>query len=205
MVFQLKSSRFALWLVLGAVASMPTSAQFQSGSIVGTTSDETGAVITKAKVTLRNLGTSEERQTATDDRGDYTFPSLLSGAYSVTAEAPGFKTQVLSNINVEVNQTARIDMKLSVGDLAQRVEATASLQLLKTDNSEIGSVIGNKQIVELPLNGRDYLQLARLIQGRFLPVPARPLGRKEFRAASMWLVPEIPLSHSYWMALIQTM
>ncbi len=168
MLFQLKSSRLAFCLLFAA--AIPAAAQFQRGSIVGTTSDETGAVITKAKVTLRNLGTSEERQTATDDRGDYTFPSLLSGAYSVTAEAPGFKTQVLSNINVEVNQTARIDMKLTVGDLAQRVEATASLQLLKTDNSDIGSVIGNKQIVELPLNGRDYLQLARLIPGA---IPSR--------------------------------
>lgn len=152
------------------LATTPLAAQFQRGSIVGSVADPTGSVVTKAKVTLKNLGTNEERAATTDDRGDYTFPSLLPGAYQVTAEASGFKTQVVSNIRLEVNQTARIDLKLAVGDMVQRVEAIASIQLLQTDTSEVGAVITNKQIVDLPLNGRDYLQLARLIPGA---IPSR--------------------------------
>jgi hypothetical protein len=163
-------SRLATAFAALAAISIPAAAQFQRGSIVGTVTDQSGSVIGKAKVMLKNLGTNEERPAATDDRGDYTFPSLLPGSYQVTAEATGFKTQVVSNIQLEVNQTARIDLKLSVGDMVQRVEANASLQLLQTDTSEVGSVITNKQIVDLPLNGRDYLQLARLIPGA---IPSR--------------------------------
>ena len=159
------------WLCAALLAwTLPLSAQFQRGSIIGTVTDQSNSVIGNGKVTLKNLGTNEERLAATDDRGDYSFPSLLPGSYRVTAEATGFKTQVVSDIQLEVNQTARIDLKLSVGDMVQRVEATASLQLLQTDTSEVGSVITNKQIVDLPLNGRDYLQLARLIPGA---IPSR--------------------------------
>ncbi len=157
-------------VLLSIVTVTPAAAQFQRGTVVGTVTDETGGVIANAKVTLKNLGTNEERSVTTDERGDYTFPSLLPGAYSVTAESAGFKTQVISNIQLQVNQTARIDLRLSVGQVVERVEATASLQLLKTDTSDIGSVIANKQIVDLPLNGRDYLQLARLLPGA---IPSR--------------------------------
>src|SRR6266850_427760 len=118
---------------LSLLGILPASGQFQRGTIVGT---------------------------LTDESGDYTFALLLPGSYNVSAEAPGFKTQVVNDIRLEVNQTARIDLKLSVGEIVQRVEAKASLQLLQTDTSELGAVIQNKQIVDLPLNGRDYLQLA---------------------------------------------
>jgi Carboxypeptidase regulatory-like domain len=158
------------WLAAMLVAASPVYAQFQRGAVVGTITDQTGATVSKAKVTLKNLGTNEERSGISDERGDYTFPSLLPGTYQVTAEASGFKTQVVSNVHLDVNQTARIDLQLSVGEMVQRVEATASLQLLQTDTSEVGAVITNKQIVDLPLNGRDYLQLARLIPGA---IPSR--------------------------------
>ena len=101
----------------------------------------------------------------------------------MTAEATGFKTQVISDIQLQVNQTARIDLKLSVGDMVQRVETTASLQLLQTDTSEVGAVINNKQIVDLPLNGRDFLQLARLIPGRFHRAPEPRPAKRVFPVA----------------------
>jgi hypothetical protein len=163
-------SGFIGWVAAALLAVSPAAAQFQRGTILGAITDQTGAAVAKAKVTLKNLGTNEERTLVSDERGDYTFPSLLPGAYQVTGEASGFKTQVVGNIQLEVNQTARIDLQLTVGEMVQRVEATASLQLLQTDTSEVGAVITNKQIVDLPLNGRDYLQLARLIPGA---IPSR--------------------------------
>jgi hypothetical protein len=85
--------------------------------------------------------------------------------YRVQVERNGFATQVVNNINVQVNQVARIDVKLRVGDVLQKVQVTADAVLLNTDTSEVGYVITNKQIVDLPLNGRDYLELARLVPG----------------------------------------
>ncbi|MEK7407981.1 MAG: TonB-dependent receptor [Acidobacteriota bacterium] len=148
-----------------ALAGAPLNAQFVRGTILGTVTDETGAVIPGARVTLKNLGTNEVKEAASDEVGNYIFPALLPGTYSIEVSRGGFKTQVVSNVKLEVNQTARVDIRLAVGEVVERVEATASALLLKTDTSEIGHVITNKQIVELPLNGRDYLQLARLIPG----------------------------------------
>src|SRR5215467_4576217 len=169
-VLKRHSRRLVCLCAITLSLAIPLGAQFQRGSIIGTISDQSNSMISTAKVTLKNLGTNEERSAVTDERGDYSFPSLLPGTYRVTAEAAGFKTQVVSDIQLEVNQTARIDLKLTVGEMVQRVEATASVQLLQTDTSEVGAVITNKQIVDLPLNGRDYLQLARLIPGA---IPSR--------------------------------
>jgi hypothetical protein len=148
----------------------PVAAQFFRGTIVGTVADESGAVVVGADVKLVNQGTNAAESAKTGGDGAYTFPALLPGLYRVEVSSQGFKTQTVSGIRLEVNQTARIDVKLVVGEIVQRVEATASLQLLKTDTSDVGGVIANKTIVELPLNGRDYLQLARLVPGA---IPSR--------------------------------
>jgi hypothetical protein len=158
-------SVIALLLVM-----MPANGQFFRGTIVGTVTDESGAIVVGADVKLLNQGTNAAEAVKTGADGAYTFPALLPGAYRVEVSSQGFKTQTISDIRLEVNQTARIDVKLAVGEIVQRVEATASLQLLKTDTSDVGGVIANKTIVELPLNGRDYLQLARLIPGA---IPSR--------------------------------
>jgi len=167
---RLKLRYVLLTAALPLVFAFRAPAQFVRGAIVGTITDESGAVIAGAKITLQNVGTNETRKNTTDARGDYIFPALLPGVYRAEAHRDGFKTQVVSDIHLEVNQTARIDIKLPIGQIAERVEVTASPTLLKTDTSDIGHVVTNKQIVELPLNGRDYLQLARLIPG---VVPSR--------------------------------
>src|SRR5439155_3202309 len=149
------------WLAVAVAFS--ANAQFVRGTVQGIVTDEQDAVIGGAMVTLKNLATNESRQVQTDSRGEYAFPSLLPGKYSVAANAQGFKTRVVSEVELQVNQTARIDLKLPVGEVSERVEVISSPVLLKTDTSEIGHVVTNKQIVELPLNDRDYLQLARLI------------------------------------------
>jgi hypothetical protein len=145
-------------------------AQFVRGSIVGTVADESGAVIPRADVKLTNVGTNEVKQTVTDEAGNYTFPALLPAVYNVEVSSKGFRTQVVNGVRLEVNQTARVDARLPVGEVVERVEVAATAVLLKTDTSDIGHVVTNKQIVELPLNGRDFLQLARLIPG---VVPSR--------------------------------
>src|SRR6266853_1075863 len=149
----------ALVLAVVSVAN----GQFVRGTLQGVATDEQDAVVASATVTLKNLATNESRIVQTDSKGEYLFPSLLPGKYSISANAQGFKTRVISEVELQVNQTARIDLKLPVGEVSERVEVMSSPVLLKTDTSEIGHVVTNKQIVELPLNGRDYLQLARLI------------------------------------------
>jgi hypothetical protein len=157
----------AAWRVGVAVvlfaAALP--AQFVRGTILGNVTDDTGASMPSAEVTLTNIGTNETRTLTTDSSGSYVFPALLPGRYGLQVKRSGFKTQSVSDITLEVNQTARVDVKLPVGDVSERIEVSASAVLLKTDTSEISHVVTNKQIVDLPLNGRDYLQLARLAPG----------------------------------------
>lgn len=145
-------------------------AQFVRGTILGNVTDDSGAGIPTAEITLKNLGTNEIKTINSDENGAYVFPALLPGRYSLQVKKSGFKVQSISDVGLEVNQTARLDVRLPVGDVSESVEVTASPLLLKTDTSEIGHVVSNKQIVDLPLNGRDYLQLARLAPG---VVPSR--------------------------------
>jgi hypothetical protein len=113
-------------------------------------SDEKGGTIAGAQVKLINLGTNEVKTSTTDGEGGYNFPALLPGAYSLEVSQAGFKTQSINRIELEVNQTARVDVSLPVGTVEERVETVAAAVLLKTDTSEIGHVLTNKQIVELP-------------------------------------------------------
>lgn len=155
----------AAWLL-----AAPASAQFFRGTILGTVRDESGAVIPNASVALTRQGTQETRTSTSDAAGNYVFPALLPGAYSLEVKQSGFRSRLINDIKLEVNQTARVDVVMAVGEVAERIEVAALAMLLKTDTSEIGHVVTNKQIVDLPLNGRDYLQLARLIPG---VVPSR--------------------------------
>lgn len=139
--------------------------QFVRGTILGAVTDEGGAVVPETELTLRNQETNELRTAVTDVGGNFTFPALLPGLYRLEAKRSGFKSQVVTDIRLEVNQTARFDLKLTVGQVNESIDVLATPALLKTDTSEIGHVISNKSIVDLPLNGRDYLQLARLIPG----------------------------------------
>src|ERR1051325_10033617 len=103
-MFSMSKTRLTGLLAAVVLTTLPALAQFQRGTIVGTVSDQSGAVVSKAQVILKNLGTNEDRPVNTDERGDYTFASLLPGTYQVTAEAAGFKTQVISDIQLQVNQ-----------------------------------------------------------------------------------------------------
>src|SRR6476620_4402514 len=131
-----------LLLTLAAVAvSIPSAALAQSvsGTILGTVTDPTGAVISNAKITVINEGTGLTRTVQADANGEYTFPSLPTGRYTVTSETTGFKALALSNIEVGVDQRVRIDLKLEVGAMTESVTIEASSPLLQTSSSELGT------------------------------------------------------------------
>jgi hypothetical protein len=138
-------------------------AQTAVANLVGAVTDESGAAVAGAQVTAINRGTHEQKQTITEQDGSYTIPQLLPGAYDVTAEAKGFKKTTVLNIELQVQQTGRIDISLKVGEVTQTVEVSGVAPLLQTEESSVGNVIDQQRIVEMPLNGRSFLQLAYLV------------------------------------------
>ncbi len=136
----------------------------QQGRIVGTITEATGAVIPHAKITAIHEATQVRREFLTDGTGNYDLPGLAVGTYSVRAEMQGFKSSE-ARVLVEVAQVVRQNLMLSVGEVRETVSVTADASQLQTDTAEMGQVITNRQIVELPLNGRSFTQLATLSTG----------------------------------------
>src|ERR1700734_4058975 len=160
-------ARFSL-LVVCAFSPMlahPMLAQNTTGSITGRLTDPIGAVIAGAKVTVRNLGTREVRTLTTDASGDFTATLLLPGHYSVLAEHEGFKAAEQNDITLEVDQTVRADLRLDVGSTTEKVEVAASALTLDTDTAAVAQTINEKQVSELPLNGRSFVNLLFLEPG----------------------------------------
>ena len=145
-------------------------------SLTGRVSDESGAVIPGAKITLVNLGTNDTRAFQADASGVYAFPQLAPGEYSLTVEVTGFKKEVRRGIALETGQDARIDLTLKVGNVNETVDVTSEAPLIQSENMAMGNVVDQKKIVELPLNGRDYLQLAQLQPNVFAPAQNSTLG-----------------------------
>jgi len=132
-----------------------------AGSISGHVADATGAVIPDASVALKNLGTGSVRATVTTGSGDYTFTEVPVGSYSVTVTHAGFKA-TSSNVEVQIQQSVKVDFALQVGAVTDTVEVEASGALLQAENATLGTVVENKAVNELPLNGRNYLSLVAL-------------------------------------------
>ncbi len=140
-------------------------AQTTHGSIVGTARDPSGAAVPRVAVTVTNVGTNTSATTVTNELGGYAFTTLMPGPYRVHAEFGGFRPVDIRGIQLQVNQTVRHDLTMQIGQVTESVEVSATLATLATDTSGYGQVINNKEIVELPLNGRQYLQLASLTNG----------------------------------------
>src|SRR5258708_18146604 len=147
--------------VLAAGLALPCFGQ-TFGEITGEVTDSTGGVVVGATVTVTNLQTNFTRKATTNNAGNYGFPALLPGVYSVRAEIQGFQSEVRNGIELQVQQVARIDFQLRVGSVAETVEVAGGSPLLTTENATVGTVIDNQRIVELPLNGRNFLQLVAL-------------------------------------------
>jgi len=142
--------------------SLPLCAQFESAEVLGTIHDPSGQVVPKATVTLTNQGTSIQATTTTDDKGDYDFFDVKVGRYTVSVEAAGFQKVLATDVRVDVNARQRVDLTLQVGSVAQSVDVTGAASILETDTSEHSQVVATQEIRELPLNGRNYADLALL-------------------------------------------
>ncbi len=140
-------------------------AQFDSAEVLGTVRDAASAMVTKAKITLTNQDTGIAVRTETGDDGSFVFTNVKIGTYQIAAEAAGFSRAIAKNIAISVNARQRVDLALQVGTVAESVEVSDAATLLQTDSSDRGQVIRATQIVEIPLNGRTYSDLALLSPG----------------------------------------
>ncbi len=153
--------RTKLFITISFLLSLPLMGQ-TLGEITGRISDPSGAGIPDAVLTLTSVTTNAARQTTTTTDGDYSFPSVPPGIYKVKAEHPGFKLMTNNNVEVQVQQTVRLDYTLQVGQITESIEVQTAVNMLQAENATVGTVISNQSINELPLNGREYLNLVAL-------------------------------------------
>jgi len=147
------------------VCASPLSAQVERGTIAGTVRDPSGAATPNVAITVTNVATGVEYKTQTNDTGEYVAPNLIPGDYSITASLAGFKTLHRKGILLQVNSRVAVDLTLEVGEVTQEVEVTAAAPLLQSESSAVGTIIGRREVSELPLNGRSVFQLAPLTAG----------------------------------------
>ncbi len=140
-------------------------AQFESASVLGTVKDRSDAVVTGARVTLTNADTGFTSTKDTDENGNYEFVNVRVGRYKLVAEKTGFSNATAENVTVNVNARQRVDLIMTVGQITESVSVSANVSIVEADSSERGQVIETKKIVELPLNGRNYSDLALLSPG----------------------------------------
>ena len=146
-------------------------AQSELGTITGTVNDSSQAVLRNVKLTITNKVTNVSVSTLTNEDGRYVVPGLKPGSYKLEATLSGFKLYAQSGVILQVNQTARVDIAMAVGNVSEQITVQGGASALETETSSRGEVIDERKIVELPLNGRDYNQLALLAPGVLVPTP----------------------------------
>src|SRR6266576_7083027 len=170
--------RSGILLLLLVSIAVPVRGQTPSGEISGTVVDTSGLAVPGVTITLTNPATNVVRNVQTNESGVYVIAAIPPGTYDVKAELSGFGTVERKNIVVQVGSANRIAFTLQVGTLSETVEVTAGSPLIQTENAAISTVIEHRVIVELPLNGRNYLQLASLIPGATTNGPASSQGQQ---------------------------
>jgi len=140
-------------------------AQLPTGTILGDVKDPAGAVVAGAMLTVRSTETGASRTATSGSDGAYRFAALPVGAYEVRAASPGFQTEVRSGVTLEVGQEAVVNFALRVGELSQTVEVSGEAQLVNTTSSSLGGIVNSVAVSELPLNGRNYIDLTFLQAG----------------------------------------
>ncbi len=165
-----------LLAVMCVASSVPMWAQKDAGSIVGTVKDQTGAIVANAKVTVSDVERGIHLETTTNESGEYVAGPLRVGRYTVTVEHPGFKKSITPPVDLDVQQRIALNVELQVGQISESIEVTAATPLLETETSELGQVVDNKRMANLPLNGRNFAQLALLTAGT---APSEPGARDE--------------------------
>ncbi len=150
-----------IWAVMSPVAR----AQQASATVNGVLSDPSGAAVPNARVELTNINTAVVRSTATNGDGAYLFLNVVPGDYTIRVSAAGFASLSQSQVTLQVNQTATFDFHLKLGEAQQTVTVEASAAAVESSTSELGTVVGTEQMVDLPLNGRNFTQLLTITPG----------------------------------------
>jgi hypothetical protein len=142
-----------------------TYSQAITAKVVGTVTDSTEAVVAGANVTITSLQTNQTRTTTTNEVGHYEFPFLPIGTYRLGVEAAGFQKSEVTNFALNVDQVLRLNIVLRVGEVTETISVEAGALNLQTEDATVGTVIDSQKVVELPLNGRSFVQLALLTPG----------------------------------------
>jgi hypothetical protein len=152
----------AVFLLIPALCAY---GQFESASVLGYVRDTSGAAVTNSTVTLMNMATGISQSKTTDSEGKFEFPSVQIGNYQIVAEAQGFDKARTETFSVQTNARQRVDLTMKTGSVSEEVTVTAAAALLDTETSSRSTVIGTKQVEDLPLNGRSYADLVLLVPG----------------------------------------
>ncbi|MBL8240848.1 MAG: TonB-dependent receptor [Bryobacterales bacterium] len=153
------------WLSISVFAACALWAQYGRGVILGTVTDASGAVVPGMKISATNKATNEAREFTTDADGNFQFNAMPSGFYTVTASGASFKTSTASNLELRVNSQLRVDIVMQVGGVTEKVDVEATAPQLQTNTAVMGTVIDARTMIELPLNSRNFFDLAALTPG----------------------------------------
>lgn len=157
-----------VWLALFGLLALLTSpalGQSTGGRIIGRVSDPTGAVLSKVTVRITNQATGVGRSTQTNDSGDYVFPEVAVGTYEVEFERTGFKKIISKNVTLDVNQVVNLNTTMQLGQAQETVEVTSEAPLVDTTSTQLGAVVNDRSVSQLPLNARDTYQFLQLQPG----------------------------------------
>jgi hypothetical protein len=157
-----------VWLTVLLLA-LTAKAQVDTGTILGTVTDTTGAIVPGATVTISNQATAARQTDKTNVDGRFEFTPLPIGTYTVVVESPSFKKATVESVRLDIQQQAAVNVVLQPGAVTENVEVTEAPELMQTESSSVGQVIDEKSIVDLPLNGRDYTMLVLVTPGVTLP------------------------------------
>ncbi len=161
----LKATRVPFVLFFCLVCSTLLNAQSTGGRILGRVSDASGAILAGVKINLTNDATGANRDAATSDSGDYVFVEVQPGQYSVKFEQQGFSSNLRKGVTVEINQVVTLNVTMQVGQTKEVVEVTSDAPLIETTSTQMGAVVNERSVVQLPLNARDTYQLLSLQPG----------------------------------------
>lgn len=160
--------RIATAIFAALMFTVSSFAQQDTGVILGTVFDQSGAVVPAASVTVENAGTGTVARLKTDSTGNFVAPALSVGTYTVSASATGFKTRVMENLRLQVSDRMRIDITLETGQASERVTVDAQAPIVDTSSTTLGIVVTSQQLQSLPVNGRAVTDLLQLVPGSML-------------------------------------